>query len=390
MPHTNIKVLTWFNFFTDFKFYAPVAIIYFTRVSGSFTLGMSIFAITMISSALFEIPTGIFSDYLGRRKTMLLGAVSAVLYALLYAISHSYWMLAYGALFEGLSRSFYSGTDTALLHESLAETGNEHSYDEYLGRVRSMFQIALAISAIIGSFLAQWSFPLIMWLSVIPQLLCVFLALRLREPRFKERTSGNIYTHLRKAYRNFIHNKKLRLLSTASILSEGMGEATYQFQSAFYNTVLPIWAIGIVKTLSNIGATISFRLSGRIIKKYGATKLLFTGTLYNRFINSIAVLFPTVLSPFLMVTSSFFYGITSVAENTLMQREFRSSQRATMGSLNSFGGSLFFGFAALLLGFIADRVSPARAILGIQLVSLTIPWLYWKLYNHTKAVTVGK
>ena len=58
--HKNIKILTWFNFFTDFLLYAPVAIIYFERITGSYALGMSIFSIIMIGSALFEVPTGIF------------------------------------------------------------------------------------------------------------------------------------------------------------------------------------------------------------------------------------------------------------------------------------------------------------------------------------------
>jgi hypothetical protein len=56
--HKNIKLLAWFNFFTDFKLYPPVAIIYFARVSGSYALGMSIFAITQLASAIFEVPTG--------------------------------------------------------------------------------------------------------------------------------------------------------------------------------------------------------------------------------------------------------------------------------------------------------------------------------------------
>ena len=64
----NIKLLTWFNFFTDFKLYAPVAIIYFSQVSGSFALGMAVFSIATVSSAFFEIPTGIFSDMIGRKK----------------------------------------------------------------------------------------------------------------------------------------------------------------------------------------------------------------------------------------------------------------------------------------------------------------------------------
>src|SRR3989338_5288499 len=109
MLSKNIKLLTWFNFFTDFKLYAPFAIIYFSQVSGSFTLGTTIISITYISAAFFEVPTGILSDFIGRKKTLILRSLSAVLFITCYALGSSYWILVIGAILEGLSRSFYSG-----------------------------------------------------------------------------------------------------------------------------------------------------------------------------------------------------------------------------------------------------------------------------------------
>lgn len=380
--HKNIRILTWFNFFTDFRLYAPIAIIYFTRVTGSFALGMSIFSVVMVSSALFEIPTGVFSDRIGRRKTVVLGAAAAVLYSLFYAVADSYWLLFIGALFEGLSRSFYSGNNDALLHDTLAQTGEEHAYDEFLGRTSSMFQVALAISAIVGGVLAAWSFTLIMWLSVIPQVICLILAFALTEPKKKAAESGNIYVHLREAYKNFLNNKKLRLLSISSILGFGFGEAGYQFQAAFYSTLWPVWAIGIAKTLSNVGASVSFWISGRVIKKFGGLKILLVDNIYNRIINSVATAFPTVFSPLLMASTSVFFGITTVTKSTLLQKEFTNEQRATMGSLNSFAGSIFFGLVAYLLGFVADMLTPARAILLLQAFQLVNIGIYWKLFKH--------
>lgn len=386
MFHRNIKILTWFNFFTDFKLYAPIAIIYFAQVSGSYALGMSVFSVVMISSALFEIPTGVLSDRIGRKRTMILGAAAAVLYSIFYAIGQSFWILFIGALFEGLTRSFYSGNNDALLHDTLAETNDQHQYDEFLGKVSAMFQLALAISAILGSVLASWSLPLIMWLSVIPQLMCFMLSIYLQDLKKRDAQSGNIFEHLKEAYSNFISNEKLRLLSLSSILATGLGEAGYQFQSAFYNTVWPVWAIGIAKAISNLLAAYSFHFSGRIIKKFGYLKILIAGNLYSRFTNIFFVLFPSVVSPLVMSTNSFFYGSGSVAKDTLMQREFSDKHRATMGSLNSFAGSIFFGIVAFILGSAADLVSPGKAFITLQFFQFSILWIYWKLFNHDRAV----
>src|SRR3990167_7868643 len=115
----NIKLLSLFNFFADFKFHSAVLIIYFAKVTGSYTLATSLFSVVMVSAAVFEVPTGIFSDIIGRKKTVMLGAISATLSAILYAAGYSYWPLFVGALLEGLSRSWYSGNNDALLYESI-------------------------------------------------------------------------------------------------------------------------------------------------------------------------------------------------------------------------------------------------------------------------------
>jgi len=77
-----------------------------------------------------------------------------------------------------------------------------------------------------------------------------------------------------------------------------------------------------------------------------------------------------------------FYGVTSVTKNTLMQKEFSNEQRATMGSLNSFAGSIVFGVLAFILGFVADKVTPSKALLTLQFFQIINLWFYWKLFNR--------
>lgn len=380
--HQNIRILTWFNFFTDFKLYAPIAILYFAQISGSFALGMSIFSIAMISSALLEIPTGIFSDRIGRKKTIILGALAASLCAVFYAIGQSFWVLVIGAMFEGLSRSFYSGNNDALLYETLAEKNEEDKYSEFLGKTSKMFQIALALSAVFGGLvLIKWTFPVIMWLSVIPQVICLALAFFIIAPKIHTRKSGNIYLHLKEAVNGFRHNKKLRLLSITSILGTGFGEASYQFQSAFFATVWPIWAIPFAKVISNVGAAVSFHYSGTVIKRFNVFKVIILGQFYTRAIVILSAAIPTILSPIIYSSTSLFYGILIVGRNSLMQKEFKHEQRATMGSLDSFAGSIVFGVVAFCLGLIADKLSPAIAIISIQLFLAINIVIFYKLFK---------
>ena len=184
-----------------------------------------------------------------------------------------------------------------------------------------MFQIALAVSGIVGGFMAGWSFAVVMWVSVISQIICFFLSIQLTEPKVISPNKGNIFAHLKEAIFGFITNRKLRLLSISSIIS--------------------------------------------------------LGNIISKIINIIAVGIPTILSPFLMTLASLKYGITTVAENSLLQKEFTNHQRATMGSLNSFAGSIFFGIVAFILGKMADIFTPAQGLLALQIIAIPTLWLYW-------------
>jgi len=76
--HRNIVLLRIFYFFWGFNMFAPVAIIYFQHLTHSYTLALSIFTVTLFASSLFEVPTSIISDMVGRKITMLLGTVATI------------------------------------------------------------------------------------------------------------------------------------------------------------------------------------------------------------------------------------------------------------------------------------------------------------------------
>jgi MFS family permease len=382
--HKNIKLLGLFNFFTDFNLYSAVLVIYFSHITGSFTLAMSLFAITMVSSAVFEIPTGIFSDFVGRRNTVILGAISSVASVIFYAIGVNYWFLLIGAILQGLQRAWYSGNNDALLHDTLSSIGRRDEYDSFLGKTSSMFQLAATVGVAIGAILATWSFSLIMWLSVIPQLACLYLSLQLSEVSKSDLTQGNIYSHIYSSMKNIWNNKTLRLLTINNVIGFAVGESTYQFRAAFVNTLWPLWAIGISKVLTNIGATLSFWFSGKINKKIGDFKILFIGSVYSKIVNIFSVSIPSVWSPLVMSTTSLFFGTSTVAESKLMQKEFSDEQRATTASLSSLLGNITFGMFALILGFLADIFGPGKALLIAYIISLPTIGINWYLHKLNK------
>lgn len=384
MYKRNVKVLSLFNFLIGFSLFAPLAIIYFSQVSGSYVLGTSVFGIIMLSSAIFEVPTGTWSDKVGRKTTIILGTIARLIAFSLYATGLSYWWLVAGAIMEGMSRSFYSGNNEALLYDSLADEQKQESYAEFQGKVSSTEQLAMGISAILSGLIIFFPFSYLLWFSVFVQGLMLVICYWLIEPGHHPGKEANIYAHIKEAFLLFVTNKKLRLLSLASILSYSIGELKWEFNSAFVASVWPAWAIGIARTIPSFGSSISFYFSGKLIRKFKALKILLAGNIYGKAVNLVALSFPSVISPFIMSTTSFLHGVRSIAQSTLMQNEFTNHQRATMSSLNSLGGSVLYFVFSLLLGGLADLWGPARALIVLTIISAPAIWIYWILFKRDR------
>lgn len=388
MLHKNLRLMKWFNFFLDFKPYAPIAIIYFAQVTGSFASGLLIYSVFSISTSVFEIPTGIFSDKIGRKKTLILGALAGVLCVTCYAIGGTFWMLVVGAIFAGLQDSFFSGNNDSLIYDSLGETNEQASFATHLGKINSMFQVGLGLSALLAALLAGISLSLVFWVSVIPQIIVLVISFRLVEPKVHfTRTSGNIYVHFKQALKKFKQNHQLRDLSLASVLRFGMGEVAHQFLPAFVITVWPVWALGVFRALGNLFAFWGSTLAGRILKRFSSFKILIIGQLLDIGLTVVAVLYPTSWSPVLITLTSVFFGISLVALSALMHKEFSDEQRATMGSINSLFGNIFFAVFAYLFGLAADQLGPRDPIIITSLLSLVVVYLYWRLFkNHKREI----
>ncbi len=338
----------------------------------------------MVSSAVFELPTGFISDRYGRVKALILGSLSFLIGAIFYAIGLNYWFLVFGAIIQGFGRSCYSGNNDALLYDNLFSTNQIKKFEEYNGKIGSMSQIALAISALLSVSVAIFPLSFLLWASVMPQLICLILSLRLKEVKVTNNQSGNIFSHIKIAAKNFISNINLRLISLSDIINFGLGEAAWNFKSAFIATIWPIWAVGITQFISNIGASFSFRLSGRILKKISALNVLIFDFILSEITVLLALIFVNIISPILMSINSLTYGVSQVAKNKLLQDEFTMEQRATMGSLNSLAGSLLYGIFAVILGIFADNFGPRNALIFQSILSFSILYFYFNLKKRSK------
>jgi MFS family permease len=108
---------------------------------------------------IFEVPTGIVADTIGRRVSYLLGTLtltgSTLLYVLLWQIEAPFWEWAVASLLLGLGFTFFSGAVEAWLVDALAATGFEGELETVFGRGQVVTGAGMLIGSVAGGFIAE-------------------------------------------------------------------------------------------------------------------------------------------------------------------------------------------------------------------------------------------
>jgi MFS family permease len=159
---------------------------------------------------LFEVPTGVVADTVGRRFSYLLGTLTlsgaSLLYVVLWQIEAPFWEWAIVSLLLGLGFTFFSGAIEAWLVDALTATGFTGELEAVFGRGQVFTGIAMLSGSVAGGFLAQqFSLGVPFVLRSVVLLVMFVVAFRLmHDVGFKPEQAGRLRTEIRKIAANSI------------------------------------------------------------------------------------------------------------------------------------------------------------------------------------------
>jgi len=127
-------------------------------------LGMNMTEIMLVQGgfglamAFFEFPSGYLADRIGYRRTLMISAVMNSIGYSIYARANGIGGVIAGEMVLGLGIALISGSDAALMYESLKETRREREYGKWNGRVRFWGQLGEGSAALVaGLMFAHWA-----------------------------------------------------------------------------------------------------------------------------------------------------------------------------------------------------------------------------------------
>ena len=177
----NLKIYPWFQFCRNLLFWQAVWFLYFQNVLSA-AEAILLAAIYDIATTLLEVPSGYLSDRVGRRFTLIMAMLATGLGCLVLGLAQSFIFFAIAQVLLGAGSAFVSGTDSALLYDSLIEQERESEVVEQEARAWRYSFSALAVSAFTGGLIAQWAPHAVFLSSAAATGVALWLVTRFREP----------------------------------------------------------------------------------------------------------------------------------------------------------------------------------------------------------------
>jgi MFS family permease len=355
---SNIRKLYAFSFLQMTLF--PMAIItlfWKDHIGLTLTRILLLQGILSVVMVVMEYPSGYISDRIGYRVSLTLSALLGMIGWGIYTVATGFAHVMVAEILLGISLAFISGSDSALLYETLKAEGSEQEYARHQGRMSGFAQGGEALGALFAGVLYAYAPVLPFVLQVGVWLLALLLTRSLVEPvRIIASPASHLAEALQSARYAFVENKVLRY---NILLNTFLGIASFYpvwlIQPYMQHAGVPLTWFGPVWSGANLTVAF-FSLTSHRVAAYLGDRFMVILFLVLVGVGYLGLGIVGGLWGFL-----FYYLLTSMRGLrgpmmlTLTQKECPSANRAGILSLQSLCFRLLFVCSGPLVGMLADR-----------------------------------
>lgn len=326
---------------------------------------------------LMEYPSGYLSDRLGYRFSLTLAAVVGVAGWSVYTLADSFAGVLLAEALLGIAYAFISGSDTALLFETLRTEGREQDYARFDGRMNGFAQSGEAAGALFaGLMYAHWPLlPFVVQIAV--WLLALAICRGLKEtPHQCAPPASHLAQALAVARTGLIDNRHLRsTIAFAAVTGIASFYPVWLIQPYMQQTGVPLSWFGPVWAAANLTVALFSLLSHRFHFHLGdrGMTLLFAVLILIGYLG--LGLTGGVLSFLFYYLLTAMRGLQGPLLRHHLQRAGDRSNRAGLLSLKSLAFRLLFVLTGPLIGLLADHVGlqPTFLLLAVLFTLVLLP-----------------
>lgn len=316
-----------------------------------------------IVTLMLEVPTGMLADKFSRRNLLILGL-------LIRAVGFAFWIAggfvnyAIGFALWGIKNCLHSGTLESFVYDELKTYNSEKQYEKVSGKMGGISSIGLMLSAIIGGWLASYSFSLVLIASIVATLISAIAIFSTKPVKAFESTGETKYfSILKEAIQHIRTTPSLLFIIAFICLTFATYGAVDEYWALIYqNLGISTAVIGIFVSIvyglfSLAGYTVDY-FNKLPIKNIEYHLIWIAGTLF-----LLAGFFKSVLLLPIAFLAIYLIKVANIKFEAQLQHHIKSDQRATIFSIKSLAFELVYMGFVLFFGFVADKTSVVSILL---------------------------
>lgn len=384
----NVKIDYVYSFMKNFDISSAIWVLYMVyKGLPLWQIGI-VEGIFHLTSFLFEVPSGALADLFGRKNVIIAGRICSAVSAIINLFSNNILGFSIGFIISALGYNLNSGSEEALVYDSLKQAGCEKSYLKVNSRLNLIIEVSQGLSTFVGGLLAEYSYVYCYVTVIIISLLSLIPCFMFEEPLIKEENNReetiSIRKHFELCYNIIKNNKKIIKILIYFPVVFTFDTVVYFYGQQYFSILgCNKIEISLIMLLGGISACIGAITCEKVIgvfkdkTKYVAS--IFMG-ISIVFISGKSLVISVIFFAVMNYVNSLLYPIQSTSLNKLIPSE----QRATIISIDSMIFSLCMICMFPLCGLIADKFDLHITFLVLGIVQILLIIL---LVNKKRSIT---
>lgn len=374
----NKRIMFFMSLFVEIKALNAVATLFYLSRNLGLDQIFYLLVIWSVVGIILEVPSGYLADMIGRKKTIILGVGLHALSIAVLFVANSFPLFALFIALQSAAYAAFTGTDSALLYDSLRELGDVGSSLRVSGKYISSKRLAKIFIPLLGAIVAKdllpWQFSVLIAVDFVGALISIWFAGKLTEPDrtvdLSEKESG-IFLDSIKLFRSDSVARKLAINKSLVFIATLIFWRLYQ--PILKDLGISIIVLGIIYSLFQLLTFLSHWYFEKVEKVLGLRRIMN----YPVLIGLVSILtFLLTKNLFVLTLATIFILIVGTFRDPIFFEQInlrvKSFNRATTTSVLNVVKSIFDIPLLLLTGFLIKFGYSYGVIIGAFLLVLTL------------------
>ena len=245
MLYPIYKMFSW-----DLLSFYSIEFLFYTITKGiSASQVLILTSIYIISKILFQIPSVAISDYLGKRKSMILGNFLLVIYMLILIVAPDFKWIVIANMFCGFGYDLKTISEGNLLYDSVSTKGGDGIYTKIDSKGASGYYILDTVLAIMAGYLFVINNYIPMYISLLFLVISTILSIKFKEI-YKPNKAEN-----KESFSKFLKGYSTDIIDSFKFIKKSNRMRSYLIFAAVFYGLIKVMGTYKSDLLVDIGVT---------------------------------------------------------------------------------------------------------------------------------------